>query len=146
MMSKSRENVRIIKDFYRALSNGDSGYVQDVLAPEIDWAEPAAEGLPFAGRHHGPRAVFKEVLDVIHDNIREFEFKPRKVFAVGDVVVVMGHSTGRGRITDLKLNAAGAHLWTLSSGKAVKFQALHDSSKWLEALGPIPAEQLRYAA
>ena len=144
-MKNGKENIGIIKDFYRALSNGDPGYAGSVLAPEIEWDEPSPDELPFGGRHQGSKAVFKDVINTIHDAIRDFEFRPKKFFAVGDMVIVLGHSAGRGRVTDLKLEAPTAHLWTLRDGKAVKLQAFHDLSQWRAALGK-RAEPERLAA
>jgi ketosteroid isomerase-like protein len=135
MKTKSRENILIIKDFYRALSNGDTFYARTALDPDIEWTEPSPEVLAFGGKHSGMEGVFKEVIEVIHDRIRQFDIKPRKFFAVGDMVAVLGHSTGRGRLSDHKLIAPTVHLWTLRNGKAVKFQAFHDLAAWETALG-----------
>jgi ketosteroid isomerase-like protein len=146
MNRKGSENIRIVKDFYHALSNGDSVHARSLLTPEIEWTEPASEAFPFGGRHYGVEAVFKEVIDVIHDGIRDFEIKPKKLFAVGDMVIVLGHSTGRGRVTDIKLDAATAHLWTLAEGKPVKFQAFHDLLDWQVALGRTSVQSERLAA
>ena len=146
MKSKSKLNIGIIKSFYRALSNGDLVDARSVLPPEIEWTEPCAEGLPFGGTHKGKEAVFKDVIDVIYDYIREFEIKPKKFFAVGDLVFVLGYSTGLGKITDLKLKAPTAHLWTLRNGTAVKFQAFHDVPAWQFALGLMSAEPEKLAA
>src|SRR5881394_3187414 len=98
MKRRGTENIGTIKDFYRALSNGDLGYARSMLASEIEWIEPFEEGLAFGGRHHGADTIFKEVIEVIHDNIRDFQVKPKKFFAVGEMVVVLGSSTGRGRV------------------------------------------------
>src|SRR4051812_657899 len=104
MKDKGAENVRIIKEFYKALQKGNPARALGVLAAEIDWIEPTQEDLPFGGRHHGATAAMTEVLEVIHDNIIEFEIKPKRFFAVGDKVIVLGHLTGRGRLTDIKLD------------------------------------------
>ena len=134
MKNKDTENIGILKDFYRALSNGDSPYARSVLVGIESVFQIGAD------------AVFKEVIDVIHDNIRDFQIKPKKFFAIGDLLVVLGYSTGRGRITDLKLRAATAHLWTFREGKPVKLQALHDVPAWHAALGFMGAEEQRLAA
>jgi len=131
---KNRENILIVKEFYRALSHGDPAQARSVLAPEIEWSEPSEEGLAFGGTHHGTEGVFKEVINVIHDKIRDFQIKPIKFLGVGDMVFVLGRSTGRGRVTDLKLDAPTAHIWTLRNGKAVNFEAFHDVPAWRTAL------------
>ncbi len=140
MKDRGAENIRIVKGFYRSFLD------ESVLAPEIDWTEPAPEVLPFGGRHHGAAAVIKDVIEVIHDNIIDFEVKPKKFFAVEDMVIVLGHSTGRGRLTDIKLDAPTAHIWTLADGRAVRFQAYHDVLEWQVVLGLTSVQSQRLAA
>lgn len=135
MKPKGNENIGIIKSFYRAISNGNPIHARSVLDPQIEWVEPSPEKLPFGGWHRGADAVFKEVIDIIHDNIREFQVKTKQFFAVGEKVVVLGHCTGRGRVTDIKLDAPTVHIWTLADGRAVRFEALHDVLEWQVALG-----------
>lgn len=146
MKNKGAENIRIIKGFYRALSNGDLARAQSVLAPEIEWTEPFEGVLPFGGWHAGAGAVIKDVVEVIYDNVQDFHMKPKKFFAVGDMVIVLGHATGRGRMTDIKLDAPTAHFWSLADGKAVRLQAFHDVLEWQVALGLTSVQAGRLAA
>src|ERR1700744_2624931 len=104
MKTREQENVAILKDFYEALADGNQGYAHELLDPNIEWVEHAEE-LFFAGRHVGRQVVFDEVIEPTHDKIKEFRFRPRKFFAVGDRVVVLGYETGTGRITELALKA-----------------------------------------
>jgi ketosteroid isomerase-like protein len=117
-----------------------------VLAPEIEWTEPFEGVLPFGGWHAGAAAVMKDVIEVIHDNVIDFQMKPKRFFAVGDMVIVLGCSTGRGRMTDIKLDAPTTQLWTLAGGKAVLFEAFHDVLDWQVALGLTSVQAGRFAA
>jgi hypothetical protein len=146
MKSRGAQNIRIIKDFYKALLDGNPAQAVSVLAPAIEWTEPGQEILPFGGRHNGADAVISEVIEVVHDNIIDFEMKPKKLFAVGDMVVVLGHSTGRGRITDIKLDAPTAHIWKLADGKAVRFEAFYDLLEWQVVLGLTGVQSRQMAA
>jgi ketosteroid isomerase-like protein len=146
MKNKDKENISIAKAFYRALSNGDQGHAQMLLDPDIEWLEPATEGLYFSGPHRGRQVVFEEVIEPTHDKIAEFEWKPKKFFAVRDKVVVLARETGRGRITDLKLDAPTVHMWTIANGKALRFEGVHDVLKWKVALGQTSAQPEQLAA
>ncbi len=146
MKHKGGENISIIKNFYRALANGDQSYAHSLLDPNIEWVEPVVEGLYFGGEHRGRQVVFDEVIEPTHDKIREFEWKPKKFFAVGDMVIVLARETGRGRITDLKLDAPTAHIWRLANGKAVRFEAFHDVLEWQVVLGLTSVQSERLAA
>jgi hypothetical protein len=146
MKARGIENVRIIKGFYKALREGNPARALTVLSPQIEWTEPGQQILPFGGRHNGADAVISEVIEVVHDNIIDFEMKPKKCFAVGDMVIVLGHSTGRGRITDIKLDAPMAHIWTLADGKVVRFEAFHDLLEWQVVLGLTSVQSQQMAA
>jgi hypothetical protein len=49
-------------------------------------------------------------------------------------------------VTDLKLDAPTAHIWTLVNGKAVRFEAIHDVLEWQVALGLTSVQSERLAA
>jgi len=146
MKRKGAENIKLIKGFYQALSKNDWSAARNVLDPQIEWVEAAAEGLWFAGRHIGADAVFKDIVDSAQDKISQFQVKMKKFFVVGDTVVALGHFRGCGRATDIKLNAPTAHVWTLANGRAVRFQGFHDNLEWQVALGLTTVQSQRLAA
>jgi ketosteroid isomerase-like protein len=145
MKTKAKQNIATVKRFYRALANGDQDSARTFLDPNIEWMEPA-DDLFFSGRRWGRQPVFDEVIEPIHDKIREFQFKPKKFLAVGGLVFVLGHETGCGRVTDLKLDAPTVHFWTLDNGKAVRFEAFHDTLEWQVVLGITAMQSQRLAA
>jgi hypothetical protein len=98
---------------------------------------------PRIGRH----AIFDdEVIDAAHDKMRDFQWKPKKFFAVADRVVVLGHETGWGRVSDLKLDAPMMHLWTVEGGKLVRCEGFHYPEEWRSALGLNTTEEQPVAA
>jgi ketosteroid isomerase-like protein len=145
MKNKGKENVIIVKDFYRALASGDQCHAHTLLDPSTEWIEHG-EDLCFGGRRIGRQLVFDEVIEPTHDKIREFEFKVKKCFAVGDRVVVLGRETGRGRVTDLKLDAPVMHLWTVKNGKLASCEAFHDLLEWQVVLGQTTVQSQQLAA
>ena len=99
-------------------------------------------------QRHAPRrrCRFKDVIGPTNEKIEKFRVKMRKFFAVGDHVVAIGSSRGRGKATGKDLDVATAHVWTLRNGKAVRFEGFHDSTEWREALGLAQPEPQRMAA
>jgi hypothetical protein len=146
MERKEAENVRTVKDFYRAVAKGNLEYAYTLLAPKIEWLEPIAEGLFFSGGHHGRQLVLDEVIKPTCNKIHEFEWKPHKLFPLGDCVIVLGRETGRCRTTNTKLRARMAHVWTLRTGRPVRCESFRDTIAWREVLGQITKEPERLAA
>ncbi len=146
MKSHSQENIKLVKDFYEAASNGDFGPVRAKLDPSVEWIEPNVPGLWSSGTHRGADAVWKEVIEPTVQKIDNFRLKMKHFHAVGDHVIAIGYLNGRVKATGRELDTATAHMCTLRNGKIVRFEAFHDSASWLEALGLVRPELQRMAA
>ena len=146
MKSHSQENIKLLKNFYEAASNGDFGPVRAALDPNVEWIESNMAGLWFSGTHRGADAVWNEVIQPTTEKIDNFRVKMKHFHAVGDHVIAIGYFQGLGKTTGKELYAATAHVCTLRNGKIVRFEAFHDSANWLEALGLGRPELQRMAA
>ena len=146
MKKTGSENARRVKGFYCAMSGGDWSAARSFLDADIQWVEPNVPGLWFSGTHYGSDAVFKKIIDVVYDKFENFHVRMKRVFAVGDHVVALGSFHGRGKTTGLKLDARVAHVWTLRDGKAIRFQAFHDTLEWQVALGTTSVQSKLMAA
>ncbi len=131
----SRENVKIIKSFYKAVMHGDNDTARRILDSNVEWIEPNVPGLWFSGTHRGPDEVFRKVMGPTSEKFSKFGVDIKKYFDVGDHVVAFGRFYGRGKMTGKDLKAATVHIWTFRDGRAVRFEAYHDTANWLEALG-----------
>jgi uncharacterized protein len=140
------ENIQLIKGFYSAMAENDWTTARAVLDADIEWNEAGAPGLWFNGKRYGADVVFKEVIDPAYGKLERFELKMKKFYAVGQTVVAIGHFSGRGKITQLKLHAPTAQVWTLSNGKAVRFQGFHDTLEWQVVLGQTSVQAQKLAA
>ena len=52
-------NLDSVRQVYQAFAEGDIPSVLGFLSPDIAWTE--AEGFPYAGTYHGPKAVLEGV-------------------------------------------------------------------------------------
>jgi uncharacterized protein len=146
MKTAGVENIKMIKHFYSALAENDWSAARMVLDADIEWNEVAAPDLWFNGKRYGSDVVFKQVIDQAYAKFDRFELKMKKFYPVGQTVVAIGHFCGRGKTTQLKLHAATGHIWTISDGKAVRFQGFHDTLEWQVALGLTSVQTQRMAA
>jgi ketosteroid isomerase-like protein len=146
MKDKAHENIKLVKGFYMALRREESGVIRNMLDPNVEWIEPSLPGLWFSGTHRGADAVLQEVIGPTAQKIERFRLKMKKFFAVGDHVIAIGSFHGFGKSTGLELYADTAHVWTLRSGKAVRFEGFHDPTNWREVMGLVEPESQRMAA
>ena len=112
-------NIDSIKQLYQAFAKGDVPTVLGVLSPEIDWTE--AEGFPYAGTYHGPRAVLEGVFMRLGSEWNGFAAVPDEFIDGGDTVVVLGKYSGTYKKTGKSFQANFAHVWKMQDGKAFRF-------------------------
>ena len=112
-------NVNSIKQVYQAFAEGDVPTVLGALNPEIDWTE--AEGFPYAGTYHGPRAVLEGVFMRLGSEWNGFAAIPDEFIDGGDTVVVLGKYSGTYKKTGKSFQANFAHVWKMQDGKAIRF-------------------------
>ena len=112
-------NINSIKQVYQAFAEGDVPTVLGALSPEIDWTE--AEGFPYAGTYHGPRAVLEGVFMRLGSEWNGFAAIPDEFIDGGDTVVVLGKYSGTYKKTGKSFQANFAHVWKMQDGKAIRF-------------------------
>lgn len=108
-----------IKAVYDAFAKGDIPSVLGVLSADIDWTE--AEGFPYAGTYHGPRAVLEGVFMRLGTEWQGFAAVPHEFIDGGDTIVALGKYSGVYKATNKSFSADFAHVWKLREGKAVRF-------------------------
>lgn len=140
------DNVGVVRAFYQAVQRGDYPAVRRLLDPKVEWIEPAAKALWFAGTHRGPDAVIREVIESTAGRVARFHMEMKLLLPIGDHVIAVGRLTGCCRATLKELNTLAVHLWTLHHDQVVRFEALYDEAKWLQALGEIKGPMPKRAA
>ena len=112
-------NLNKIKAVYDAFAKGDIPSVLEILSADIDWTE--AEGFPYGGTYHGPRAVLEGVFMRLGTEWEGFAAVPHEFIDGGDTIVTLGKYSGVYRATNKSFEADFAHVWKLREGKAVRF-------------------------
>jgi ketosteroid isomerase-like protein len=130
----SQTNVDIARSFYAAVTRGDVPAALSLLAPTIEWRE--AEGFPYAGGNPyvGPDSVVQGVFLRLATEWEGFTAHPEHFFDAGESVIVTGRYTGVYRATGKSVDAQFAHVWTMHSGKAVRFQQYTDTAQVAQAI------------
>ena len=108
-----------VKAVYQAFGEGNIPSVLGFLSPEIDWTE--AEGFPYGGTYHGPRAVLEGVFMRLGSEWNGFAAVAHEFVDGGDTVVALGVYSGTYKKTGKSFEANFAHVWKVQDGKAIRF-------------------------
>ncbi len=146
MKPNAQENLKQVKNFYQTIARRDFNAVCGMMGADFEWIEPDVPGLWFRGTHRGPDSILKEVIEPTFEKVAEFHVEPKQFFDVGEQVVVLAQFQGRSKATGKEFRVNTAHVWTLTNGKVVRFQAFHDIPGLSEALGLPGREAQRLAA
>ena len=125
-------NLDGVRAVYDAFATGDIAGVLGFLSADIEWTE--AEGFPYAGTYKGPNAVLEGVFMKLGGEWDGYAAVPDEFIDAGDTVVVLGTYSGKYKTTGKSFQAKFAHVWSLRSGKAVRFLQYTDTLKVQEAL------------
>ena len=118
-------NLNSIKSVYEAFAKGDIFTVLGALSPDIAWTE--AEGFPYGGTYHGPKAVLEGVFMRLGTEWEGFAAVPDEFIDAGDTVVVLGKYSGKYKASGKSFQAPFAHVWRMREGKATQFTQYVDT-------------------
>ena len=114
-----------VKEVYNAFAKGNIPAVLGFLSQDIAWTE--AEGFPYGGTYHGPKAVLEGVFMRLGTEWNGFAAVPDDFIDAGDTVVVLGTYSGAYKATGKYFQADFAHVWRVRDGKAVRFTQYVDT-------------------
>jgi ketosteroid isomerase-like protein len=118
-------NLKAIKAVYEAFASGDIFTVLGALSADIAWTE--AEGYPYGGTYHGPKAVLEGVFMRLGSEWEGYAAVPDEFIDAGDTIVVLGKYSGKYKATGKSFQANFAHVWKMQDGKAVQFTQYVDT-------------------
>ena len=126
-------NLEVVQRAYEAFGRGDVEVVVAALDQQIEWIEGDVDGLPYAGTHHGVEAVVNNVFAQMPTTYDEFALAPQQWVDGGDTIVMLGEITLQkdGREATQRV----AQVWTMRSGRAVRFESFSDTLQTARMLG-----------
>jgi len=128
----SQEDVAIVQSAYEAFRRGDVQVIFALLHPEIELYQ--SEGVPWGGKYKGYEEVgyfFSKLTETIEPRVDPDQFSDDEE----GYVVAVGHTRGSVHATRREFEVPAVHVWTITEGKAVKFEAYIDTFKMRVALG-----------
>ncbi len=119
-------NSDLVKGMYAAVASGDVPSFLAAFDPEIDWTD--AEGFMTEGHFVGPDAVVQNVFGPLYAEFPNFSVNLHEVIDGGDRLVSLGKYSGTHASTGKSFEAAFAHVWTITGGKAKTFRQYVDNA------------------
>jgi ketosteroid isomerase-like protein len=125
--------IKIVKNFYAALSRGDVASVLATLDDDLEWAE--AERFPYySGTWRSPQEVRDKLLVPVSRDWQGFSATPHDFIASGERVVSLGIYFGTFKTTGKSMSAPFAHVWTVRGDRIARFIMYVDTMKVREAM------------
>lgn len=124
---------QVVRKFYEAWSDGNVVELFCAVREDVDLCAPMAFGLPMGGRCRG-RAQLEGFFRLVRDGIELSHFEVREVVERGDVVVVLGASSGVVRHTGRSFSTTWAHVFTVQQGRIARVRVFFDRGVVAEAL------------
>ena len=113
----TNENIELLKEGYAAFAAGDLETATSTWDDNIEWV--VLGNSTVSGTYRGKTEVMGLLAKAAE---KSFTTAPSRFLADGDVVVVLTQLTMGGE------SAPQADVWTISDGKAVKYQGLGDTA------------------
>lgn len=128
----SLEDVDVVRSAHEAFNRGGPHAALDYLDPKIEWHDVPDQ--PDATVHLGHEG-FLRAFDVFLESFAEFTVEPEELTDLGDYVLVVGRTRGRGVDSGAEFTQVVVSLWALRAGKVVQTRFFDSRAEALEAAG-----------
>ena len=126
----TEENIRTVKDFFKAIAHGDREALLALVAEDIEWIIPGKDW-PLAGTRHG-HAGLADLLETASASI-ETSTEPREFVAQGDRVFVVGFATGKIKATNKTFEDDWIFAITVRDGRLTSIREYIDTQALSQA-------------
>ena len=132
------ENVDVVKDAYRAFSEGNLDALMACLDDSVKWfAIGPPHLIPTAGTRYGPEQV-EQYFSLLKSSGQLKGWWPLEFIAEGDKVVAIGELQNEVKATGSSIRSPWVHVFTLRKGKIFEFRSFYDTAAAITALETAP--------
>jgi len=128
------ENVDVVKDAYRAFSEGNLDALLECLDDNVKWfAIGPPHIIPTAGTRYGPEQV-SQYFSLLEANGQLRCLKATEFIAQDDKVVAIGELVSDVKATGSSVRSPWVHVFTLRRGRISEFRSFYDTAAVITAL------------
>ena len=136
------ENTQIAREAYRLFGQGDIDGILDLYTEDVEFVFPGpGEFVPLSGTYRGKEQV-RQFFGKVYELLEFTSFEPREFVSNGDKVIVIGHDTGKVRMTDKSFEEDWVHISTFRNGKVARWQAFVDTARLVNDFKPEKAKMV----
>jgi ketosteroid isomerase-like protein len=130
----SSENVEVVERWYAAYNDRDLEGALALMHPKVDATSAGMSGVEGSSHigHAGMRRYFADLWETWENPRVEVE----QCFDRGDKVVMLGHTSGAGRLSGLEVNFPVASVVEVEDGLIVRYRTYRDWDAALAAAAP----------
>lgn len=129
----SEENVELIRQLYREWEQGNFA-TAEFFDAQVVHTRNGADAVAMPGVWSGIDELWKANVEWIRA-WEDLRVQPERFIDIGDRVLVVARSTGRGRESGFPLDHESAQLFTLCDGKIVRWDGYWEVRDALRAAG-----------
>jgi ketosteroid isomerase-like protein len=116
-------NIEALKDVYEHWGRGDWEYIPPFYSPDFEWGWseefPGLAGVIHDTRSPNPRLqTWLSPWEHWHVEVEEY-------LEQGDTVIVLARYRGRGKGSGVDVDVAGAHVWRMRDGIALRLEVFN---------------------
>ena len=128
----SQENVAVVRGAFEALSRADIPAFLQHFDSDVEWWDrrDALHPEVFRG-HDGIRRITAGVVELFTD----WRTEATDLIAAGEYVVVPVHHVGRGRSSNIPVDARETYACRMRDGKIIELREYKETAEALEAVG-----------
>ena len=125
------DNVELVRRFYAAFNEGDLDRLMALCGESVEYVNPpdAAE----TGTRRGQPA-FRRALGRLSAGFEDFQIEVQTITPIGDQVVVVTKSSGRGRASGIPFSVSQSHILQVRAGRIVSFKWFREAEQAQAAL------------
>jgi ketosteroid isomerase-like protein len=110
----------MLRSAYEAFNRGDMEGSRQIFDPEIELIQPAE--LPGgSGSYRGLEGLDRALAEAL-EAFEDYRMEPEEFLVVDDQVAITVHLSGRGRQSNLEVDARVGHLATLREGRVLRWE------------------------
>jgi ketosteroid isomerase-like protein len=127
------EDVQVVESWYEAYNARDLERLLELMHEDVDLTSAGMSGVEGASHigHHGMRRYFADLWETWEDPRVEVEH----LLDRGEVVVMLGLTTGRGRLSGVDATFPVATVIRVEEGRIRHYRTYREWSEALEAAG-----------
>lgn len=122
-----QSHLDVVKGIYAAFLRGDIPAILNRLSENVDWKNPGAPGVPYAGERKS-KAEVAEFFRIFAESVEVLQFEPRNYTASTDQVGAFGYFKARARPTGKEFDYEWATWWKLRDDKVLAYRAFVDTA------------------